>query len=182
MEYTLIRSKRKSLAIEIKADGTLLVRAPLFLSERRINKFLLEKEEWIEGKREEQKKRNRDALPIKKLTDKEIADLREKARILVTKEVEEYSRIIGVTYRRIFVRTQKTRWGSCSREGNLNFNCLLALCPKPVMRYVVIHELCHRKYMNHSKLFWNEVSKYMPDYRIYKKWLRDNGNNLVNLL
>lgn len=179
MEYELIRSRRKTLAIEIKADGTVIVRAPLFLSERRINKFLLEKEEWILEKQSVQRKRSRDIPAANKLSSKEIAALREKARVLITKEVEEYSKIIGVTYRRIFIRMQKTRWGSCSREGNLNFNCLLALCPEPVMRYVVIHELCHRKYMNHSKLFWNEVSKYMPDYKACKKWLKENGGSLI---
>ena len=86
---------------------------------------------------------------------------------------------MGVTYGRITIRNQKTRWGSCSAKGNLNFNCLLMLVPEDVRDYVVIHELAHRKYMNHSKNFWHEVESFMPDYNEKRKWLRAHGDELM---
>ena len=90
--------------------------------------------------------------------------------------MDYYAPLIGVTYNRISIRAQRTLWGSCTADGNLNFNCLLVLLPERVMRYVVVHELCHRKEMNHSKRFWSEVSKILPDYKELRKQLKDNGN------
>ena len=86
-----------------------------------------------------------------------------------------YLRNIGVDYGIITIREQKTRWGSCTSEGNLNFNWLLMLAPPEILDYVVVHELCHRKEMNHSAAFWREVEHILPDYRERKKWLKDNG-------
>ena len=86
---------------------------------------------------------------------------------------------MGVRYGRITIRNQHTRWGSCSAQGNLNFNCLLMLCPEAVRDYVVIHELCHRLELNHSEKFWTEVERVMPDYKIHRKWLKDNGTSLI---
>ena len=83
---------------------------------------------------------------------------------------------MGVKYGRITVRRQKTRWGSCSSKGNLNFNCLLMLCPDFVVDYVVVHELCHLKQMNHSERFWAEVERVLPQYKEARKWLKENGN------
>ena len=87
--------------------------------------------------------------------------------------------MLGVTYGKISIRDQKTRWGSCSSEGNLSFNWRLILAPPDVLDYVVIHELCHRKEMNHSKEFWALVESLMPEYKERRKWLRENGNNLT---
>lgn len=87
-----------------------------------------------------------------------------------------YARKMGVTYGRISIREQKTRWGSCSSVGNLNYNWKLVLMPPGVLDYVVVHELAHRREMNHSAAFWKIVATWMPDYRKYRKWLRDNGN------
>ena len=89
---------------------------------------------------------------------------------------------MGVTYGRITIRSQHTLWGSCSSKGNLNFNCLLMLTPPEVLDYVVVHELCHRKEMNHSARFWAEVEHVLSDYEIRRKWLRENGTALISRL
>ena len=86
-----------------------------------------------------------------------------------------FARLMGVSYRNITIREQKTRWGSCSSEKNLNFNWKLILAPPEVLDYVVVHELCHLKEINHSKAFWDEVGKVMPEYETYKLWLKENG-------
>ena len=90
-----------------------------------------------------------------------------------------FARQVGVTYGRITVRDQKTRWGSCSQTGNLNFNFRLILAPSEVLDYVVVHELCHRRQMNHSAQFWQEVAQVLPDYRKRKAWLTENGWRLM---
>ena len=87
------------------------------------------------------------------------------------RKVEYYSKIMNVTVGRVTIRNQKTRWGSCSSKGNVNFNYNLYYMPEELLDYVVVHELSHRKYMNHSDLFWNEVGKYCPEYRMYRKEL-----------
>ena len=94
---------------------------------------------------------------------------------MIQQRVEHYAGISGINYNRIFIRLQKSRWGSCSRDGNLNFNCLLVLMPLEILDSVVVHELCHRKHMNHSKQFYAEVEKIFPDYRKCSKWLKENG-------
>ena len=83
--------------------------------------------------------------------------------------------LMGVSYGSITVREQKTRWGSCSAKGNLNFNWKLVLMPEEILDYVVVHELAHRLQMNHSTEFWDEVEKILPDYRKRRQWLKENG-------
>ena len=90
--------------------------------------------------------------------------------------------LVGVSYGGITIRAQKTRWGSCSSKGNLNFNCLLLLAPAEVLDYVVVHELCHRREMNHSPKFWAEVERVLPDYDARRKWLKENGPGLISRL
>lgn len=101
------------------------------------------------------------------------------ARSQFEKRVAFYHQITGGNYTSITVRDQKTRWGSCSSRGTLSFNYRLIFAPPAVLDYVVVHELCHLTHMNHSKAFWNMVATVMPDYRVYKKWLRDHGHELT---
>lgn len=175
MEYTLIRSARKSLSVTIDRNGDVIVRAPKRMPQVMIDRFLKEKETWIEAHR--QKALSRPA--VETLSDEEIRNLKKEARRLILPMMEEYAHYLNVSYKRISIRAQKTRWGSCSADGNLNFNCLLALAPEPVMRYVVIHELCHRIELNHSKAFWKAVADLCPDYKIYRKWLKNYGAALI---
>ena len=178
----VIRSKRKTLAIEIRPDMRVVVRAPEKIPQNEIIKFVEEKQNWIKKhlvqmyfKAEENKKHKK----VPALTNADIEKLCQKALSVIPDKVKYYAEIMGVTYGRITIRNQKTRWGSCSSKGNLNFNCLLMLMPDKVLDYVVVHELCHLKQMNHSKKFWKEVERYMPDYPNYKKWLNENGGALI---
>lgn len=163
MNYEIIRSSRKTLALEITRDGQLKVRAPYKVSRKEIQNFVKSKESWIfkHLKRIEETK----AEQPEPLSSEEIEKLVQKALQVLPEKVEHYARIIGVTYGRITIRNQKTRWGSCSNKGNLNFNCQLMRLPEELQDYVVVHELCHRKEMNHSSDFWKEVEYIMPDYQ-----------------
>ena len=91
-----------------------------------------------------------------------------------------YAPLIGVTYGRITIRNQTSRWGSCSSKGNLNFNWRLIFAPEEVVDYIVVHELAHRKEMNHSRAFYNVVASVLPDYKVQEKWLKENGEKLWN--
>lgn len=173
--YQIIRSSRKTISLEIKPDGTLLVRAPQRLSKQAVERFLLSKDHWIREKL--QKYEHRPALPP--LTESELDNLKKQAKADLAARVARYAPLVGISYGRITVRAQKTRWGSCTRAGNLNFNCLLMLCPDQVRNYVVIHELCHRKEMNHSARFWAEVAKVCPGYGACRRWLKENGGALI---
>ena len=98
-----------------------------------------------------------------------------KAKTAIPPKVDYYAAIIGVSYGRISIRNQTSRWGSCSSKGNLNFNCKLMLLDDELIDYVVVHELCHRLQMNHSPAFWAEVERIIPDYRLRRKRLKESG-------
>lgn len=100
------------------------------------------------------------------------------AHMIFPVRVMHYLQFTGGEVKAIRIKDQKTRWGSCSSLHNLNFNWRLIMAPGEVLDYVVVHELCHLTHMNHSRDFWNMVEKVMPDYRVYRKWLKDNGNRL----
>ena len=178
-EIKVIRSSRKTMVLEIIKDGTILVRAPYRMQESEIRRFVQEKSDWIEKHVQRIEERQRTLTPVEGLTMKDIRKLADQASVVIPKRVEYFAEKIPVTYGRITIRNQKTRWGSCSSKGNLNFNCLLMLAPPEVLDYVVVHELCHRKEMNHSERFWREVENILPDYRERKKWLKENGGRLI---
>ena len=168
MEPEIIRSKRKTLSLEVKRDGKVIVRAPLKISMKEIQAFIDKHEGWIE--KQLQKIAETPKEDILSLSDNEIRILSEDAKRYIPGKVAYYAEKIGVTYGRITIKHQKTRWGSCSSKGNLNFNCLLMLTPPQVIDSVIVHELCHRKHMNHSEKFYDEVLKAYPDY--YKSEVR----------
>ena len=179
ISYQIIRSSRKTMSLEIKADGSVVVRAPLRLSEAKIQKFVEEKQEWILKNLEKIQKRDAQKENVQKLSALERQHLQNKACVVIPRRVAYYAEKLGVSYGKITLRQQKTRWGSCSSEKNLNFNWKLILAPPEVLDYVVVHELCHRKYMNHSKQFWAEVAKVMPDYKKCERWLKEEGSLLI---
>lgn len=183
MKVTVIRSNRKTVAIQVNSDLSVTVRAPRSVSEKDIEEILKKKEAWISKHIEKIKeiKERFEAEPTEKLTREKVIALAEEALKVIPERVEYFAKVIGVTYGKITIRNQKTRWGSCSSKGNLNFNCLLMLAPPEVLDYVVVHELCHRKQMNHSKAFWLEVEKVLPDYKEARKWLKEEGSQMITL-
>lgn len=181
IEIEIIKSNRKTIAIEVRTDLRIIVRAPKRASNREIMKFVELKQDWLAKHlaqmqiRYEETHRRKEKL----FTDDDIRKMKDEAKRVIPDRVKYYADIMGVTFGKITIKNQKTRWGSCSSKGNLNFNCLLMLTPDKVRDYVVIHELCHLKQMNHSKIFWAEVEKVMPDYKVYRQWLSQNGNMLI---
>ena len=172
MEYKILRSRRKSLAIEITPRGEVLVRTPLRMAKRDIQRFVESKQGWIVTHLSK-------IHTAPALTAEEHTALICSAKEILPVKADRYARLLGVSYNRITIRSQKSRWGSCSAAGNLNFNCLLMLAPEEVQNYVVVHELCHRKHMDHSPAFWQEVEKILPEYRQQKAWLKEHGSSLL---
>lgn len=170
----IIRSRRRTLALEVREDGEVIVRAPLYSRKAEIDAFVKEHENWIITKYNLMitKQNSKPEHVFPKPEEINAAQLnRIKAKF--AERTAYYAGLINVTYNGITVRNQKTRWGSCSSKGNLNFNYRLYYMPAELMDYVIIHELCHRKYMNHSKEFWDEVSRYCPDYAAKRRKLKD---------
>jgi predicted metal-dependent hydrolase len=102
---------------------------------------------------------------------------KERARKLIMKRLDYFSQKYNFRFNKVSIRNQKTRWGSCSKKGNLNFNYRLIYLPQRQIDYIIVHELCHLKYLNHSKKFWNLVGKIIPNYREVRKELRQNCFN-----
>ena len=141
MKVQVIRSNRKTIGLEVRADESVILRAPA----------------------------------VDEISDEEWKSILGE----FTERVNHFCKVMDVTVGSITIRNQKTRWGSCSSKGNLNFNCLLMLTPPEVIDYVVVHELCHRKEMNHSGAFWAEVEKVIPSYKEQVKWLKENGGKII---
>ena len=223
IEFAVVKSRRKSLSIAIQPDGNLLVKAPFFVPDGEILKWVKTKTGWIIRQRaiilEQQElnppkkyvtgekfwylgqeydlevristgrsgmvgivedkivlfSKSGDGAEVQKI----LADWYVKqAKAVIPKRVRFWAEQMGESYGNITVKNQKKRWGSCSSARNLNFNRRLIIAPEVVVDYVVVHELCHLRHMNHSKEFWNEVEKILPDYKIHKKWLENNGTLL----
>lgn len=178
--YEVIYSNRRTLAIQIAADSSVKVRAPQGLDQYSIDHFLSQQKDWI-LKHVEKSRMN--PLPVKPpLSLSERKRYIRLARDVFTQKVAYFAPIMGVSYGRISIREQKTRWGSCSGAGNLNFNWRLIFAPPEVLDYVVVHELAHRTEMNHSKAFYSLVEGVLPDYENYRKWLRIKGASLWTVI
>lgn len=178
IEYHLIRSDRRSIGIEVDREGKVTVRAPYSCEKKRIDRFLLEKENWIRQKVKLQKENAMKRQEKREMSEAEKKYYRNLAREVLGARTGYYARKMGVTYGRISIREQKTRWGSCSSAGNLNFNWKLVLMPPELLDYVVVHELAHRKEMNHSPRFWAIVEKELPDYCNRREKLKILGRQL----
>ena len=175
----IIRSDRRTISLEITPAGQVLGRAPRHMPEAKIQRFVRDKSDWLQKHLQNRETEQKALIEEGRFTECEIKKLQALAKQVIPEKVAYYARLMGVTYGRISIRKQKTRWGSCSREGNLNFNCLLMMTPPEVLDYVVVHELSHRLEMNHSARFWAQVEKVIPDYRKPRKWLKEHGSQLM---
>ena len=164
----VLYSRRITLGLEIKADGRVCARMPRGIPSQAVMDFIKERQDWIVQR----------PLPDYVAHPELEAAYRKRARTQLEARAAYYAGLMGVTYNRIAIRAARTRWGSCSAQGNLNFHWKLILMPPEVLDYVVVHELAHRKEMNHSARFWAEVERILPDYKRRRKWLKDYGSQV----
>jgi len=174
------RSKRKSAAIKITADMQIVVFVPLYVSDNEIERLVISKSKWIDEHMLKVQSTIDERSKLEKITSEQIKELADQAVEYIPKRVKYYAENENFVYNKITIKNLVSRWGSCSTKGNLNFNCLLMLTPDYVIDYIVVHELCHLREMNHSEKFWAEVEKIMPDYQRAELWLKQNGGNLIS--
>lgn len=175
LEYTVIRSNRKSICIEISPDLQIKVRAPQKMLDSQIRAFVASKDKWITDHlaiMQERLESQAADTSRKPLSGSELAALAQKAFIVIPERVKHFAPIIGVTYGRITIRHQKTRWGKLQFIRQPEFQLHAHDYHPELIDYVVVHELCHRKQMNHSPLFWAEVERALPNYKELRKELR----------
>ena len=179
-DYDIVRSRRRTVSVEIKEDLTVLVRAPMRMPVGQIDSFVDNNREWIRKHIEKVRKQNEEIAEAEPIKREEVIRLGNEAACVIPQKVRYFAQLLGVTYGGITIRNQKSLWGSCSAKGDLNFNCMLMKAPERVQDYVVIHELCHRREMNHSKRFWDIVASVMPDYKKCRKWLKEEGTKVLS--
>ena len=170
--HKMVRSKRRSLALQVTEEGFLVVRAPRSLSEREVLRFVEEKSPWVEKKVRQAVERAGTAIPAPGPAEKKR--LKTLARDAFIERSCLYASRMGVQFEKIRLSSAKTRWGSCSLKGSLSFNWKLIQAPVEVLDYVVVHELAHLVEHNHSPRFWAKVAEFFPGYQQAKLWLKSN--------
>ena len=175
----VVYSRRRTLGLEVRADGRVILRAPKGLSNQAVMDFVKERQAWIVQKwfETERIRRQKAERPPRDYEQNQAleAQYRKEARRRITERAAYFAEKMGVDYGRIAIKAAKTRWGSCSARGNLNFHWKLILMPPAILDYVVVHELAHRIEMNHSPRLWAQVERILPDYRERRRWLKENG-------
>ncbi len=169
MEYKIVRSRRRSVALEIQKDGSLLVRAPLLMGKREIEKFVSGHQEWVQKKLKEREERKKWLPSI--IPEMEY-QCREKAKNLLPPLIERYGEMLGVQPTRVTVTGAQKRFGSCSSKNTICFSWRLMAYPQAAIEYVVVHELAHILHHNHSKAFYQTIETVLPDYKEREKLLR----------
>lgn len=163
IEYILIRKKIKNIYLNIK-DNKLFVKANKRVPIYYIETLLKTKKNWIVKKLNENTvKQEREKL----YTDKEFENI-------IIEYIEKYSKLLNVNFNKVRIKSIKYAWGSCTSNKNITINYELIKYEKDIIEYVVVHELCHLKYMNHSNKFWDLVKKYIPEYKIIRKKLKNS--------
>lgn len=177
VEYTLRSSKRaRSLRLSVASGGVFTVTAPKAMRQSRIEQFIQKKSDWVLDKiayfRQFPRK-----VSIKSKR-RHFPEHKARALALVQERLEHFNQFYRLTGKKIAIRNQKSRWGSCSRKGNLNFNYKIALLPQRLADYIIVHELCHLRELNHSTKFWALVAQTLPNHRSLRRELRKVGVSL----
>ena len=170
MKYDVIRSRRRTLALEITKDGRLRVRAPLRTADAAIRAFVQAHEAWARTHLEKVRERQASSPPPQ--TEADIAALKAKAGAVLPGKVAHYAAILGVEPTGFRVTEARSRYGSCSAKNSLSFSCFLMLCPEEAIDLVVVHELCHIRHHDHSPAFYALLASVLPDHRERRKLLR----------
>lgn len=172
IDYELKESKRSSrVRLSVFYGGKVAVTMPRGFSIEKMEKFILEKAEWVLEKIKTMEEK--DFNPVfHNFSKREYKEFKNQALILAERKTEELNKYYGFSYNKISVRNSRSRWGSCSEKKNLNFNYKIIFLPEGLLNYIIIHELCHLREMNHSKRFWNLVEKTVPDYKEMRKKMR----------
>lgn len=162
MDYTVIRSRRHTMALEITRDARVVIRAPMFVSQQEIERFAERHRDWIAAHLKK-RQQYQEAHPAP--TPEEMDALRRQAKAVLPGKVAYWAAIIGVQPTGVKITSARTRFGSCSGKNSLCFSLYLMQYPEDAIDYVVVHELCHIRQHNHSPAFYAEVAKVMPDYK-----------------
>jgi len=170
IEHRRVRRSR-NVRISLSADGRVLVTRPFWISEKFAQNFVVDKKDWLES--QFKKMQSMPTSVLSKGTRRDYLLYKERARAIVIKRLEYFNKFYQFKYKRISIRDQRTRWGSCSKSGGLNFNYRLVFLPPELIDYLIVHELCHLKELNHSPAFWNIVSQQIPDFKKRRQTLRN---------
>jgi predicted metal-dependent hydrolase len=176
ISYTFRKSKRaRRMRLAVYCDGSVVVTAPAWMGETMVQRFICEKAQWLYGKIMFFKQHKTQTLG--RGTRAEYLKYKEITRQLVKERLEYFNGFYGFRFNALNIKNQKTRWGSCSRKGNLNFNYKLALLPAHVADYIIVHELCHLSEFNHSRKFWELVARTVPEHKKIRKELNKGDHN-----
>lgn len=177
IDYILKVNKRsRNIRLSIHPGAKVTVTTPRFVPQFIVDRFLKDQSDWLQEKMEHFSK----LPPVKNKKEKrdEYLKYKEDALILVKERLEYFNKYYNFKWHNITIRNQKTRWGSCSRKGNLNFNYKIVLLPEEQADYIIVHELCHLKELNHSKDFWNLVGISVPNFKNIRSSLVNNSLRL----
>lgn len=169
MEYEIIRSHRRTMALEVRRDGLVVVRAPQQIDRRTVERFVNAHGEWIARKQEEMARRS-EAHP--EPTAEQAQRYRRMAREYLPDRVAYWSQRMGALPTALHITSARTRFGSCSGSNSISLSWRLMQYPPEAIDYVVVHELCHIRHHDHSAAFWAEVARYLPDYRERQRLLK----------
>ena len=177
VSYTLRISRRtRGVRLSVASGGVFTVTAPPSMQQNQIEEFILKKSRWVLDKIKYFSKFPRRAFIRNR--KRHFAEHKEQARALVHERLTHFNRVYQLGWKDVAIKNHRSRWGSCSRKGNLNFNYKLALLPSHLFDYIIVHELCHLGELNHSAKFWKLVAKTIPNHRILRKELRKVGMSL----
>ncbi len=160
------------MRLAVYCDGSVVITSPYGVELSIIEKFVAEKRRWVFDKLQFFK--SLDSKAIRTFSHKDFLENKDRALELVKERVGFYNKIYGFSFNNIFIKNQKTRWGSCSCKKNLNLNYKIVFLPEEHRDYIIVHEICHLKEFNHSKRFWALVEKALPNYLDIKKELRNH--------